>query len=116
MEGSMSTEARAPIRWDDELLDLMRQQTDPIADNAVKDVFESGEVDAVDSLMNHLVRNDQLIAEQLPANIQQYLKETEALPDWADPKKIAIAESLFARCGPSICVSLMCASLPSAYA
>ena len=112
----MSTAARIPSRWDDESLDLMRLTTDPIADTAVNDLFESGEVGAVDALMNQLICNDQLITDQLPARIQQYLEETESLPDWADTTKIAIAEDLFARCGPSICVSLMCASLPSAYA
>ena len=112
----MSTEARAPIRWNDESLDLMRQLTDPVADNAVNDLFESGEAGVVDDLMNHLVRNDQLITDQLPVNIQQYLQQTEALPDWANRAKIATAEALFGRCGPSICVALMCASLPSAYA
>ena len=112
----MSTAARTPVRWNDETLDLMRQVTDPVADDVVKALFAGGEVDAVDALMNHLVRNDQLIAEQLPEIIQHYLKATAALPDWADTTKIAIAEKLFGRCGPSICLSLMCASLPSAYA
>jgi hypothetical protein len=112
----MSTAASIPIRWNEESLDLMRQSTDPVADQAVSELFESGEVEAVDGLMNHLVRNDQLIADELPVNIRQYLKQTEALPDWADNSKIAIAEALFGRCGPTICVSLMCASLPSAYA
>ena len=112
----MSTAARTPVRWSDETLDLMRQSTDPVADNAVEKLFDSGEVGAVDALMNHLIQNDQLITDQLPKSIQDYLKDTTALPDWADPTRIAIAESFFGRCGPSICVSLMCASLPSAYA
>jgi len=112
----MSTAARTPSRWSDEFLDSMRQLTDPIADDAVNDLFNTDEVGAVDALMNHLVNNDQIIADQLPGNIQHYLKATEALPEWADTAKIAIAEALFGRCGPSICMSLMCASLPSAYA
>ncbi|HKA21541.1 MAG TPA: oxygenase MpaB family protein [Blastocatellia bacterium] len=112
----MSTAARIPIRWTDEFLDTMRQTTDPLADDAVNELFNTGEVDAVEALMNHLIRDDQLVPERLPENIQNYLKTTASLPDWADTTKIAIAERLFARCGPSICASLMVASLPSAYA
>ena len=112
----MSTAARPPIQWTDDLLDTMRQTTDSVADDAVNQLFKTGEVGAVDALMNHLIKDDQLTPEQLPENIQNYLKETASLPDWADTTKIANAERLFARCGPSICISLMCASLPSAYA
>src|SRR5262245_34180104 len=112
----MSTAARTPIQWTDEFLDTMRQTTDPIADDAVNDLFKTGEVGVVDALMNHLIRDDQLVPEQLPEIIQSYLNATASLPDWADSTKIAIGERLFARCGPSICASLMCASLPSAYA
>src|SRR5262249_46960378 len=111
----MSTAARIPIRWTDEFLDTMRQTTDPLSDDAVNELFNTGEVDAVEALMNHLIRDDQLVPERLPENIQNYLKTTASLPDWADTTKIAIAERLFARCGPSICASLMVASLPSAY-
>ena len=112
----MSTAARTPIQWTDEFLDTMRQITDPVADDAVNDLFKTGEVGVVDALMNQLIRDDQLIPEQLPEIIQTYLNATASLPEWADTNKIAIAERLFARCGPSICASLMCASLPSAYA
>lgn len=112
----MSSAARTPTRWNNESLDSMRQLTDPVADGVVKKLFETGDVDAVNALMNHLIRNDQLVADQLPEEVQQYLDETASLPEWADSTKIAIAENLFGRCGPSICLSLMCASLPSAYA
>jgi hypothetical protein len=114
--GSMSIAVMTPDRWTDEFLDNMRQITDPIADDAVNELFKTGEAGVVDALMKHLIRDDQLVPEQLPENIQNYLNTTASRPEWADTTKIAIAERLFVRCGPSICASLMVASLPSAYA
>ncbi len=102
--------------WTDAFLDSMRQVTDPLADEAVSELFAQSEVEAVNSLMHELLRNDQLVPERFPPRIQQYLKETSQLPAWADTQKIKLAESLFSRHGILICAALFFSSLPTCYA
>ena len=79
-------------------------------------MFKRGGVDAVNAIMHTLVRNDQLVPEELPDEIQDYLAETLALPEWADMGKIKRGQQLFETWGLQITFCLFCASLPSAYA
>jgi len=44
-----------------------------------------------------------------------YLRAGKALPDWADPAKVARAEAIFMEQGPLSCLLLFCASLPECY-
>lgn len=97
-------------------LDEMRHKGDPVADRAVKAVFERAGVAEVNAMLHKLVRVDQPVPTELPEEIQQYLKETVDLPDWADMKKIERAQKLFEASGLEITLCLFCASLPSAYA
>ncbi|HWP44399.1 MAG TPA: oxygenase MpaB family protein, partial [Blastocatellia bacterium] len=103
-------------RWTDEFLDSMRQVMDPLADDIVRELFEAGDVKAVNSLMGHLITNDGLDPEALPTSVKSYLDRSCSLPEWADAEKIRVAEEFFERCGVPICLSLMCGSLPQSYA
>ena len=103
-------------RWTDTLLDSMRKLGDPVADAPVAAVLERGGVDAVNAMMQTLVRVDQLVPEALPAEIQDYLGATLPLPEWADMGKIKRGQQLFETWGLQIACCLFCASLPSAYA
>lgn len=103
-------------RWPDQFLDSMRRVTDPVADDVVDTLFEQGEVGAVNALMHELIANDQLVSDRLPSVVQRYLKETCAIPEWADSEKIKRAESFFAKNGLLITTTLTCASLPRCYA
>ena len=103
-------------RWTDALLDRMRELGDPMADEAVAAVLEQGGVDAVNVIMHTLVRNDQPVPEGLPAQIRDYLAETQPLPEWADMGKIKRGQQLFETWGLQIALCLFCASLPSSYA
>ena len=49
------------------------------------------------------------------AALQDYLAACRALPDWADPARIARAEALFMDMGMLSCTLLFCASLPQCY-
>ena len=49
------------------------------------------------------------------AALEAYVARTRALPDWADPIKIARAESIFMEHGPLSCTLLFCSSLPECY-
>ena len=103
-------------KWSDALLDPMRELGDPLADGPVATVLERGGADAVNALMQTLVRVDQPVPEEMPDEIRAYLVETLPLPDWADMGKIERGQQLFETWGLEIACCLFCASLPSAYA
>jgi hypothetical protein len=108
--------ASGSSRWTDELLDRMRELGDPVADGPVAAVLDSGGVDAVNAMMQTLVRVDQPVPEALPEEIRAYLANTLPLPEWADMGKIKRGQQLFETWGLEIACCLFCASLPSAYA
>ena len=108
--------AKGSSRWTDARLDSMRELGDEVADKRVAAVRERGGIDAVNALMRTLVRNDQPVPEELPAEIQEYLAETWPLPEWADTEKIRRGQQLFETWGVQISICLFCASLPSSYA
>jgi ER-bound oxygenase mpaB/B'/Rubber oxygenase, catalytic domain len=108
--------ANRSSRWTDALLDRMRELGDPVADTPVAAVLERGGVDAVDAIMQTLVRVDQPMPEQLPAELQDYLIKTLPLPEWADMRRIERGQQLFETWGVEIALCLFCASLPSSYA
>jgi hypothetical protein len=110
------TGADGSSRWTDARLDDMRRVADPVGDEAVAKVIESGGVDAVNRLLKTLVRVDQLVPEELPGPIRDYLAATLPLPDWADEDKIRRGQQLFETYGVLISLCLFCASLPSSYA
>ncbi|MFY9555807.1 MAG: oxygenase MpaB family protein [Blastocatellia bacterium] len=99
-----------------EFLDSMRNVTDLPADDAVRELFDQGEVGAVNDLLTYMLKNDQLIPGGLPPCIQQYIETSETLPDWADANKIMQAEDFFARNGVLLGMSLLFSSLPMCYA
>lgn len=112
----MNLQPNASNRWTDELLDKMRQQTDPVAEAVVAEIFNQGYAQNVNALMLQLIENDQLPPDGLPSAVKDYLNNQFDLPKWADQDKLQIAEELFADQGMLICLSLICASLPECYA
>jgi ER-bound oxygenase mpaB/B'/Rubber oxygenase, catalytic domain len=108
--------ANGSSKWTDALLDRMRKTGDELADKPVKKVLDSGGVDAVNALLRTLVRNDQPVPEELPAEIRDYLAESLALPEWADMGKIKRGQELYDTWGVLITLCLFCASLPASYA
>ena len=109
-------QASRSSRWTDALLDRMRELGDPLADTPVAAVLERGGVDAVNAIMQTLVRVDQPVPEHLPEELQDYLANTLPLPEWADMCKIRRGQQLFETWGIEIALCLFCASLPSSYA
>lgn len=103
-------------RWNDAFLDGMRQVGDPQADAVIAAVLDSHGVERVNSVMRSLVRNDDLISEELPPEVRAYLKQSGQLPAWADREAIGRGEQFFDDSWPVIVMLLFCASLPSAYA
>jgi hypothetical protein len=103
-------------RWTDEILEGFRQRGDPLADETVKNLFQQGQVETANVLLKQLIRNDQLVPEELPEMLREYLLRTARLPDWADPDLVRQGEALFGRYGPQAVVSLFCGALPASYA
>ena len=102
-------------RWSTEFLDSMRKQGDPEADAVIRALFAEGEVNAVNTLMETLVKNDGLPSPLLPKVVRDYLVETSKIP-LVQPKQIARAQELFGLNGPEMLVVLGFYSLPASYA
>lgn len=102
-------------RWSNEFLDSMRQVGDAAADGVVQELFLKGDVDAVNSLMMTLVRNDGLPSAELPEVVRDYLADNARIT-FDDGAQIARAQNLFALNGPEMLVALGFYSLPAAYA
>jgi hypothetical protein len=52
---------------------------------------------------------------QMAQALEEYVQAARALPDWADPVRIARAERVFMDIGMLSCTLLFCASLPQCY-
>jgi len=101
-------------RWSDADLGAWRQYGDPPADEAVSRVLASGDVKAVQGLMNTLVLNDAPAPSDLPPELAEYLEETGRI----DPASLPApekGEQLFAEFGPEMLMLLGCYSLPLTY-
>ena len=101
--------------WTDAYLNSMRDEMDPAADRVVDAIYASSSVDGVNRLLMHMVRNTNPPPAEVQAMVDGYFAATAVLPEWADPKKIAIAEDLFSRHGMLGTTILCCASLPECY-
>ncbi len=110
-----STAAAPRVRWSDEKLDAFRQVKDPMADEVISSIFARGQADAVNALMNGIFRSSDPVPTGLPDEAEAYFNAT-ALPAWADPAQIQLAEQLFMRNGWQVAMGLFCSSLPQAYA
>ena len=103
-------------------LDQFRSQTDPLADQAIQAIIQSGSQEKVNELMGQLFRNDSFekgmftsLGSELSDIIDTYLEDSSALPSWADQKLIRKGEQVFSIYGPEIFMLLNVASLPLCY-
>jgi hypothetical protein len=94
----------------------MRKVGDPVADKPIAKVLERGGVDEVNKVMHKLVRFDQPVPAELPDELEEYLANSPALPEWADMDRIERGQQVFETWGLHIALCLFCASLPSSYA
>lgn len=105
-----------PSRWSDGFLESMRQVGDPAADSVIQELFARQQIDAVNQVMQALVRNDAPPPDALPPSVRQFLDQTDDLPPWADRAAIERGQELFCRYGPQVITILNCYSLPASYA
>jgi|CXWL01.1.fsa_nt_gi hypothetical protein len=103
-------------RWTNEFLNEMRGVADPLADDVVKSVIESGGLDEFNKMIRHLVNNRDALPESMPKIVHDYFERTQILPAWADREKIVRGERVFDLYGPEMIMMLFFVSLPYAYA
>ena len=101
--------------WNVAELNAARQVGDVLADSVISELFAGGDIAAVNSLMRNMIVNEYPAPDALPAVVRDYLAQTEALPDWADPQLIQAGERVFWRYGPQMVLNLHCYGLPFCY-
>lgn len=101
-------------RWNEAMLDDMRQKGDPVADNVITKLFENGGVFAVSSVMKTLVSNDHPAPELLPEELRDYLNNKSQIPR-VDPARVEGGQRLFHKFGPEILMVLATYSVPASY-
>ena len=102
-------------QWDDALLDGLRNEADPHADEVVSGYFADLAEGDPGRLMRSLVRHQDLPPEEVDPFVAKYLAE-QPWPEWALPAQLEEGEEFFGRWGSHVFTALYAASLPTAYA
>lgn len=104
------------MRYTDEVLDSLRLIGDPVPDRIIAELQRDGQVDEVNKTLRTLVANNQVIPEELPDNIEFWLRDHALLPDWVDRERMERASALFTEHGVTISIILATAALVECYA
>ncbi len=94
----------------------MREVGDPVADELVAGLIRNGTRGEASALLKTLTRNDDSVPADLPETIRTYFNSNTALPEFADPVKIATAQRIYQLYNLEIGFMLMYAALPACYA
>lgn len=104
-------------RWNDDLLDGLREEGDLPADRAVAAYFADLAAADPAGLVRRLVDSGTARRiEDADGHIAAFLDRPPDLPDWVDPQLVAAGQERFARWGSHVFTALYAAALPSAYA
>ena len=101
--------------WNEKILQSHRKFTDPIADEAVKSIFDNNEEEEMRHVFMMIVRNDGKLPKDLPHKVKEYFQKTAVLPDWADWDLIKFGQENYIRHGLPIGMLLFYKSLPECY-
>ena len=99
-------------RFDDALLDQLRMQTDPDADEMAAHYLERPASDMFKGALGARYAGTDMIDPHVAA----WLKEGPPLPSWADPGRMERGAAFFAEWGVELGLGLFLSSLPLAYA
>jgi hypothetical protein len=103
-------------KWNAAFLQEQSLKTDPLADELIAEITQSHGLEEVRKLFSQLADNrDLLKSSEVLIKVKEYFKKDSQLPQWADEKKINIAQNLFALYGPEIAFLLNFRSLPLCY-
>ncbi|WP_109831456.1 oxygenase MpaB family protein [Reichenbachiella versicolor] len=105
-----------------EKLDQFRHETDPLADQTVKTIIESGFEKQINQVFMTLVSNETYdentfskFDSGLAETLNDYFQQSSKLPTWLDPNKVEKGERVFSLYGPQIFMILNVSSLPMCY-
>ncbi|MFZ5814458.1 MAG: oxygenase MpaB family protein [Bacillota bacterium] len=104
------------MRYTDEALEGLRAEGDPEPDRILGELIREGQVEEANAILRHLIQNSQPVPEELPDNIEFWLREGGTLPAWVDRSRIDRASALFVEHGVTISLILATASLVECYA
>lgn len=118
-----------PIDWANPTAEQLlpyRQCGDPLADEAIEAIFQSGEFEAVRQLLCHLKEEETFdavraqarypaLSAEVVAHVQRYFVESERALRAFDAATIVEGEEFFAMHGPEILMLLATYSLPASY-
>ncbi|UXP31521.1 DUF2236 domain-containing protein [Reichenbachiella agarivorans] len=103
-------------------LDAFRLQTDPLADDTVRKIIDSGFESQINQIFMVLVQNDSFdqdtfsgLDASLALTLNDYFRSTNHLPEWANMDQILEGERVFGEFGPEIFMLLNVSSLPMCY-
>jgi hypothetical protein len=102
--------------YSNDLLQDMRQQTDPLADQVIEQVFTTGNAGAVSQLMAAISKNNGELPAAQSEPVIQFFHHTATLPSWANTKKLEAGGRFFDRHVQPILSILGSLSLPYCYA
>ncbi len=104
------------MRYSDELLESLRAVGDPVPDQLIANLAQRGELPEVNRILHALILNAQTIPEQLPDDLEAWLRATDRLPAWADPARLERGAAVFVEHGLVMSLILSTASFVECYA
>ena len=102
--------------YDDAFLTQMRQQMDPLADQAVAAMYQHPAGGTFRETIATLITNDYTIPDDLPGEVTHFLEKSRTLPDWADEQLLRRGHDFYAQHTPELLMMLGLLSLPYDYA
>ncbi len=103
-------------RWSESLLDEMRTQGDPLADESLHSIIHSDEAGVVRLLFRQMNANDEIPPGNVFPGLAHFFEETNALPAGVDQERIHRGEHVFIRNVYLAALALLTKSLPEGYA
>ena len=93
-----------------------RQMADPVADAFVLKIYSELNKKEIGKLYKNLLTDmSEVNYNNLPPLFQSYFENNQDIPEWADDKKIKIAEDLFLKIGAEYSTCLILRALPIGY-
>lgn len=104
------------MKYSDAALDALRAEGDPIPDAIIANLKRAGLVPEVNAILRQLLHNWQSIPPELPDEIEDWLRETDKVPDGADMARLERAQAFFVEYGLVMTLILSTASFVESYA
>nr|WKN36880.1 oxygenase MpaB family protein [Tunicatimonas sp. TK19036] len=102
--------------YDNAFLDAMRQQTDPLADQAIADLMQNKQLSQYREIIQALTTNSYELPKGLPDSVVHFFESTRKLPTWADETLIRQGQQFFEKNISDLLLMLALLSLPYDYA